>query len=76
VTFSKPFSSRLDFGFGLAVRKYGNANALSASDDEYMHVQTAYRILKSWKLTYRHLSPVIRFSNTFHILKGGKPATS
>jgi hypothetical protein len=55
VTFSKPFSSRLDFGFGLAVRKYGNANALSASDDEYMHVQTAYRILKSWKLTYRYV---------------------
>jgi hypothetical protein len=55
VTFSKPFSTRLDLGFGLAVRQYGNAGALHAYDDEYVHGQMAYRITQGWKLTYRYI---------------------
>jgi hypothetical protein len=55
IEFSRPFSTRLDLGFGLAFRKYGNEGFSPGSDDETMHGQVNYRIAKEWKLAYRIL---------------------
>jgi hypothetical protein len=56
IAFSRLFSTKLDLGFGLAFRKYGNAGYIPGADDETLHGQANYRIAKEWKLAYRILT--------------------